>query len=82
LIYKGTKDGFQSAKFHEKCDDKGATIVLIKSKTNGEVFGGSVSVGWTRDGNYHADTTAFLFSITKKTKLALIATPSTLPSAQ
>jgi len=33
LLYRGTKDGFSASVFHSKCDGKGATIILIKSKT-------------------------------------------------
>jgi len=34
LIFRGSKDGFTSSAFHSKCDGKGATLILIKSKTN------------------------------------------------
>ena len=31
LIYRGSDDGFKSADFHKKCDDRGATLIIIKS---------------------------------------------------
>ena len=31
LLYRGTKDGTTSLKFHEKCDNKGPTICLYKN---------------------------------------------------
>ena len=34
LIFRATKDGFTASAFHTKCDNKGATIVLVKSKSN------------------------------------------------
>lgn len=42
LLYRGTRDTFKAAKFHELCDNKGATISIIKSKC-GKVFGGYTS---------------------------------------
>ena len=32
LLYVGTRDGFSSSNFHSKIDNKGAVIILIKSK--------------------------------------------------
>jgi len=34
LIFRATKDGFTANSFHTKCDNKGPTVVIIKSKTN------------------------------------------------
>lgn len=39
LLYRGTKDGTTSYKFHEKCDDQGPTICLYKNE-KGHIFGG------------------------------------------
>ena len=30
LIFRGTRDGFRALDFHEKCDDKGPTITIVK----------------------------------------------------
>jgi len=32
LIFRASKDGYTAAAFHEKCDNKGATIVIVKIK--------------------------------------------------
>jgi hypothetical protein len=45
LLYRGTRDGFTCAKFHELCDDQGATVVIIKSEV-GFVFGGYTAISW------------------------------------
>ena len=38
LIYKGTRDGFGANDFHNCCDNKGETIVIIKSNNgNGKI---------------------------------------------
>jgi hypothetical protein len=29
LLYRASRDGFESTKFHDLCDDKGSTIVLV-----------------------------------------------------
>jgi hypothetical protein len=39
LLYRGSRDGFRGADFHAKCDDKGATVTIVKS-TEGRIFGG------------------------------------------
>ena len=45
LIYRGTRDGFQAKKFHEKCDNKGETLTLIESQDN-YIFGGYTEINW------------------------------------
>lgn len=51
LLYRGSKDGFQAATFHAKCDGKGPTLGIIKSKT-GQLFGFYVSINWNTAGGY------------------------------
>lgn len=65
LIYKATKDGFQSATFHQKCDSKGDTVTIIQSK-NGYIFGGYNAQPWSQNGSYSFDQRCFLFSIVNK----------------
>ena len=48
LIYRGTRDG--SNVFHNKCDNKGETITLIKNE-KGNIFGGYASISWTNNTN-------------------------------
>ena len=67
LIYRGSRDGFKANKFHELCDNRGATVSIIKSKC-GKVFGGYTSASWTSVRGYKKDERAFLFSLTNKTK--------------
>jgi hypothetical protein len=40
------RDGDSSDDFHSRCDDKGATFVLIQSE-GGYIFGGFASASWT-----------------------------------
>ena len=53
--------------FHLKCDDKGPTITVIKSKA-GKISGGFTSIPWAGGYNNTADPTAYLFSVDQKTK--------------
>ena len=64
LIYRGTRDGTTSQKFHEKCDNQGPTICLYKNE-KGNIFGGYASVSWstTKDGYLKAPD-CFLFTLT------------------
>jgi len=63
LIYRGTRDGSSSNDFHNKCDNKGETIVLIKNEKD-NIFGGYTSYPWGKDGSYHSAPDSFLFTLT------------------
>ena len=45
LLYRGSRDDFKARTFHEKCDNKGETLVLIKSDQN-YIFGGYTEIDW------------------------------------
>ena len=45
LIYRGSEDGFTAAVFHSKCDQKGPTLIIIKSEF-GKIFGGFTDIDW------------------------------------
>ena len=45
LLYRGSRDGYQSKTFHEKCDNKGETLTIIESKDN-FIFGGYTEINW------------------------------------
>ena len=76
LLFRASKDGFSASNFHTKCNDKGANIVLIRSKNTNQVFGGCITKSWQSNSNYEADAAAFLFHVTKKTKIEQFANPS------
>ncbi|KAK8803537.1 hypothetical protein WA158_001231 [Blastocystis sp. Blastoise] len=68
LIYKGTRDGFSAQSFHNHCDNRGETIVLIQNKydtSTTNIFGGYTSIPWTSPSQAKAveDTHAFLFTL-------------------
>ena len=64
LLYRGTRDGSDSNIFHDKCDNQGPTICLIKND-KGNIFGGYASISWTSDnGSYKSANGSFLFTLT------------------
>ncbi|RGB29630.1 hypothetical protein C1646_766393 [Rhizophagus diaphanus] len=46
LILRGSLDGFDPKSFHYKCDDKGATITVIKIKNLDKIVGGYNPFDW------------------------------------
>jgi len=62
LLYRGSRDGFNASDFHTKCDNKGATITVIKD-VGGYLFGGFTDESWASKGEWKASNKAFLFSL-------------------
>jgi hypothetical protein len=75
LLYRGSRDGFGAADFHAKCDDKDATVTIVKS-TEGYIFGGFSDQSWD-GGCWKASSRAFLFSIVNPAGLAPMKLPLT-----
>jgi hypothetical protein len=58
LLYRGSRDGMTPAVFHDKCDGKGPTLVLIAGQSEGQpvcVFGGYASESWERGPAHYWD---------------------------
>ena len=49
LLYRASTDGYTPADFHRCCDNKGPTLVLIKSREY--IFGGYTSKSWESPGS-------------------------------
>lgn len=71
LILRGSRDGFESSTFHDKCDGMSKTLVLVKS-TDGWIFGGYTEVEWGSDGTWSYDSNAFIFSFRNREDLPII----------
>ena len=66
LLYRASDDGFNWKDFHQKVDNKGPTLTLIKSEYD-YVFGLYRTVNFNlTEGNYQ-DRNAFIFSLSKMT---------------
>ncbi|KAJ5078842.1 pep-cterm sorting domain-containing protein [Anaeramoeba ignava] len=74
LGFSAKRDGFDSKKWHDICDNRGKTLIIIKTKDN-FIFGGFTEVGWTakkskwrkkdrkNSSGYIIDPKAFIFSL-------------------
>ncbi|EXX63991.1 hypothetical protein RirG_147100 [Rhizophagus irregularis DAOM 197198w] len=76
LLYRASRDGFEAAKFHELCDNKGSTIMISKLKENGLLIGGYNPLSWhpynshvNNDGSWQSTSDSFLFSFAKKEEI-------------
>ena len=49
--------------FHQKCDNKGPTIILYRH-INGYIFGGYSSISWSSSGGYQNAPECFIFTLT------------------
>lgn len=45
LLYRGSRDGFKSSDFHDRCNNKGETLTIIQSD-EGYIFGGYTEIDW------------------------------------
>ena len=45
LLYRASRDGYSCESFHSHCDNKGPTLVVIRS-TKGNIFGGYSDADW------------------------------------
>ena len=62
LIYRGSRDGMTSNNFHNKCDNKGPTIVLYKNEKS--IFGGFTPISWSSGGGkWDTSPDCFLFTL-------------------
>jgi hypothetical protein len=65
LLYRATRDTFAGSAFHNKCDGKPNTLVVVRSET-GYILGGFASVAWSSVNTDIGDPsfTSFLFTLT------------------
>jgi hypothetical protein len=61
LILRGSRDGFNANTFHEKCDGKGATIMVVKIRGTNRIIGGYNPLDWNGNGDKNT-TESFIYS--------------------
>ena len=73
LIFKMNENGSKSDDFHKYCDNKGPTLVLLKT-TKQKIFGGFTPLNWKVGSGYLKDKSnqTFIFSINLKKKFDMI----------
>ena len=52
LLYRASEHGYTVSSFHECCDNKGPTLIVIKND-GGWIFGGYTTQSWSEDGIYN-----------------------------
>jgi len=60
LLFRASRDGFAVGTFHQKCDDQGATVCVIRSESN-HVFGGYTETSWKHAGAWVRDDKAWIY---------------------
>ncbi|KAJ5066127.1 pep-cterm sorting domain-containing protein [Anaeramoeba ignava] len=60
--FSAKRDGFNCQNWHKSVDNKGKTLVIIKTKQN-FIFGGFTQVGFNGDSGEINDSNAFIFSL-------------------
>ncbi|CAG8599115.1 11392_t:CDS:2, partial [Acaulospora colombiana] len=65
LLVRGSRDGFTPEVFHQKCDNKGPTLTVLKVKESGEILGGFNPFSWESppESNYYYTKKSFIFRI-------------------
>src|SRR5207247_4835054 len=69
LLYRASRDGNTAASFHEKCDNKGATVVVAKIQNSEKIVGGYNPLFWDSSGDYKYTNGSFIFSFTDRNNL-------------
>jgi len=70
LVYRASIDG--DVNFHTICDGIPNSLMVIKAKDTGQIFGGYTRNPWSYKGGYSSDTKAFLFSLSKLKKIPIV----------
>src|SRR5207248_3277965 len=64
LLYRSSRDGFDSRTFHGNCDNKGATIWVAKVQGSTQLIGGYNPLDWSGNGVWKSTTDSFIFNFT------------------
>jgi hypothetical protein len=69
LLYRASRDGNTAATFHDKCDNKGATIVVLKIINSERIVGGYNPLFWDKSNSSKSTRDSFMFSFSDKNNL-------------
>ena len=62
LLFKKSRDGDTTQDFHNHCDNKGKTLIIIETK-EGRKFGGFTNDNWNTNSSYRKNSNDFVFSL-------------------
>ncbi|CAB4404493.1 unnamed protein product [Rhizophagus irregularis] len=63
LLYRSSRDGFNTKSFHQNCDNKGATIWVAKIQDSKQLIGGYNPLDWNGNG-WKSTRDSFMFNFT------------------
>src|ERR1051325_9533678 len=66
LLYRASRDGNTNGAFHDKCDNKGATIVIAKIANSEQIVGEYNPLYWDSSNGYKSTRDSFIFSFTNR----------------
>ncbi|RGB35301.1 BTB/POZ domain-containing protein [Rhizophagus diaphanus] len=66
LLYRASRDGKDINQFHNKCDNKGATIVITQVEGTNQIIGGYNPLAWDSSNSSKTTTNSFIFSLADK----------------
>ncbi|GBC02012.1 hypothetical protein RclHR1_04410005 [Rhizophagus clarus] len=70
LLYRASRDGIDSKEFHNKCDNKGSTVVIAKVKGTNQIIGGYNPLVWDSSSSTKSTTDSYIFSLTDKNNIS------------
>ncbi|CAG8828804.1 44909_t:CDS:1, partial [Gigaspora margarita] len=62
LLFRSSLDGLSSQTFHRKCDNKGATITIVKIGNSDLLIGGYNPLDWNSENIMRITTDSFIFA--------------------
>ncbi|GBB91293.1 hypothetical protein RclHR1_01850003 [Rhizophagus clarus] len=62
LLFRGSRDGFNSRNFHKNCDNKPRTVTIIKVGGSSEILGGYNPLEWKSNDSFMTTKDSFIFS--------------------
>src|SRR5581483_3799679 len=69
LLYRASRDGNTVKAFHEKCDNKGATVVIAKIQNSEKIIGGYSPLFWDSSNSHKYTNDSFIFSFVDRNNL-------------
>ncbi|KAG9297772.1 hypothetical protein G9A89_011287 [Geosiphon pyriformis] len=64
LLYRASRDEFSVTQFHQKCNNKGAAVVVLKVQDSMKIIGGYNPIGWVSNiFGWRASPESFIFSL-------------------
>ena len=67
LLFKKSTDGNTTKDFHDHCDNKGKTLIIIET-TEGRKFGGVTHDNWNTNNEWRTNPKDFIFSLDSNKK--------------